>query len=268
MGGAPPPRLAVREHIPLPPTMQLNMHIFSHFPSFRSSFSAEAPIAAGFSRIRARTPRVPELQTSPASARAGEALQTTSSLRDVTWGTYDRRARQADHAAERTTVALHLSSAPVPHARTRPLGSLALALPRSRRRRARGLRIESARPEARSTRPPSSRLSPLVRGRERASQWHAEDRRTGGRARSPTRPIPICDCSPRCRPLALHAELHARHRTLARAERRRLLSSISSAGALLSVLRRGCSVARELGARASRSAPAAHRGRSCSTPAT
>ena len=31
MGGAPPPRLAMREHIPLSPTMQPQLHIFSHF---------------------------------------------------------------------------------------------------------------------------------------------------------------------------------------------------------------------------------------------
>ena len=49
MGGAPPPRLAVRELTPLSPTMQPQLHIFSHLPVLRLSIRQKCLLTAGFS---------------------------------------------------------------------------------------------------------------------------------------------------------------------------------------------------------------------------
>ena len=48
MGGAPPPRLAAGEHIPLPPTMQPHVHIFSHTSSPAPQPGRNRPRCCGF----------------------------------------------------------------------------------------------------------------------------------------------------------------------------------------------------------------------------
>ena len=53
MGGAPPPRLAAREHTPLSPTMQLSLHIFSHFPIPTPSAWPRSPVQRALSALRA-----------------------------------------------------------------------------------------------------------------------------------------------------------------------------------------------------------------------
>ena len=57
MGGAPPPRLAAREHIPLPPTMQPYLHIFSHFAFRGPPARRKRPANGRFPARRARRAR-------------------------------------------------------------------------------------------------------------------------------------------------------------------------------------------------------------------
>ncbi len=80
MGGAPPPRLAVREPIPLPPTLQPQFHIFSHIPVSRPSFRPKRPSASGFSPTRRTTAQHPTDAIARAAAPHAKAVADRTPL--------------------------------------------------------------------------------------------------------------------------------------------------------------------------------------------
>ena len=183
MGGAPPPRLAAREHIPLPPTMQPYLHIFSHYRLPTALQTAENARRDGHFGDRARQPApAPECKRAADRATCDARLQRCRRLRDVARGHTIACARAATPP---TGPAIARPSRPPPP--PTPHGALAAALaalalaPSSRSPAAAPPRTPAAPKPTRPRAVPAS--APLYAGRDGAPERRAEAAARAGRGR-------------------------------------------------------------------------------------
>ena len=209
MGGAPPPRLAVREHIPLPPTMQPQLHIFSHFSIRPARRTGENPVAAGLSRHDGGGRRHGRGATDAAIPPAWERACSRSALACGTGARRTIASPSSPRGAAERTDALPVAATPAhPHPRRAPAtDSAALAASSASRRCWCSCShcSPAAAPRTRRHRTPTRRAScpprpPLYAGaivRPTGAPRRPRARPPG--RRSPTRPTPTCACSRRCR---------------------------------------------------------------------
>ncbi len=221
-GRSPSTPARCREHIPLPPTMQPYLHIFSHLLVLRPFKPTKSLLIRGFCASVKATRRLRESAKRRAGADAETALAEPPDA-EIRRRRYDRLA-VARLTPERNTLARSLSNlAPPPPRPTRAREARVRRAAGRLQHRSRRVRLEQPRRHRRRPRGRGARLGGSVRSRKRAPHRRREDERAGRRqgAHPPGRPLPAAAGSAPDARLA-PAELHPRSGALARSPCRRV----------------------------------------------